>query len=230
MSSSSSSINMAAIAAQGGTAGAQCYTRIWIGGLPRNSNVDEVRSELKRVFGEFGVVLDICVITTAKDVMAFVQYENEQDAMRARETMNGSTVLGSVVKVNYAVIRGADVQPKHRATSRSRSRERHKYRLSKLNFTCIILENIPSDTTSEELADFATQAINSKHSTNYGGVSFVNLFKDNRKTFGIVTYETPDLARKGKEYLEGCKIDGRRVHAMTIAEFNDIKLQQDKNY
>ena len=209
---------MAAIAAQGGLPGGQCYTRIWIGGLPRNSNVDEVKSELKRVFGEYGYVLDVCVITTARDVMSFVQFENEQDAYRARETMNGSTILGSVVKVNYAVIRGQDLQNSaKRQTSRSRSRERQRKRLGHLNGSSVLLEGLPSDITTDELAEMGSQASE--------GVSFANLWKDGRRLIGLVSYDTRAQASKAKRFLDGCRCDrGRHLRAFTIAQYNESQL------
>ena len=216
--------NMAAIAAQGGVAGGQCYTRIWIGGLPRNSNVDVVKSELKRVFTEFGYVLDVCVITTAKDVMSFVQFENEQDAYRARETMNGSTILGSVVKVNYAVIRGQDLAPqKGGRSSRSRSRERHRKRLGQLNGAVVIIDGLPSDTTAEDLAEMGTQASE--------GLGFANLFKDGRRIMGLVSYDNKQQAGIAKRYFEGarCEARSRHLRAYTIAQYNDYSLARARS-
>ena len=212
--------NMAAIAAQGGMPGGQCYTRIWIGGLPRNSNVDEVKSELKRIFTEFGYVLDVCVITTARDVMSFVQFENEQDAFRARETMNGSSILGSVVKVNYAVIRGQEpVQKGGRQSSRSRSRDRHRQRLHHLNSNLVLLENLPQDITPDELAELGSQASE--------GVIFANVWREGRKTMGLVTFDDHRQAAKARRYLQGSKIENsksRGLVALSIAEYNDSRL------
>ena len=211
---------MAAIAAQGGMPGGQCYTRIWIGGLPRNSNVDEVKSELKRIFTEFGYVLDVCVITTARDVMSFVQFENEQDAFRARETMNGSSILGSVVKVNYAVIRGQDIAPKQgRQSSRSRSRDKHRHRLHKFNSTVVIVENLPSDISIDELAEIGNQASE--------GVVFANVWREGRKTMGLVSYEDYRQAVKARRYLGGAKVDkGRYLGSVSIAEYNEHRLSR----
>jgi hypothetical protein len=214
--------NMAAIAAQGGMPGGQCYTRIWIGGLPRNSNVDEVKSELKRVFTEFGYVLDVCVITTARDVMSFVQFENEQDAYKARETMNGSTILGSLVKVNYAVIRGQDEAKKPgRPTSRSRSRDRHRSRLHHLNGSIVLVENLSSDTTPESLAEIGAQAS--------PGFVFSNIWREGRKTMGLLNFEDYRQAAVARKYLDGFKISdpssrsgrGHTLTAMSIAEYNE---------
>ena len=216
--------NMAAIAAQGGLPGGQCYTRIWIGGLPRNSNVDEVKSELKRIFTEFGYVLDVCVITTARDVMSFVQFENEQDAFRARETMNGASILGSVVKVNYAVIRGQDppAGKQGRQSSRSRSRDKHRKRLHQFNSSVVIVGNIPSEITIDELAELGNQASE--------GVVFANVFRDGRKTMGLITYEDYKQAIKARRFLEGARLDGpkgRHLNALSVAEYNEHRLSRD---
>ena len=216
--------NLAAIAAQGGMPGGQCYTRIWIGGLPRNSNVDEVKSELKRIFTEFGYVLDVCVITTAKDVMSFVQFENEQDAFRARETMNGSSILGSVVKVNYAVIRGQDQAPKQgRQSSRSRSRDRHKQRTHRFNGSVVLVENLPTDITNDELAELGGQAAS--------GVVFANTWREGRRTMGLVTYESHNQASKARRFLAGAKIEGssksRSLNALSIAEYNQQQHREN---
>ena len=214
---------MAAIAAQGGVAGGQCFTRIWIGGLPRNSSVDECKNELKRVFGDFGVVLDVCVITNAKDVMAFIQYENEQDAFRARETMNMATILGAVVKVNYAVIRSDDVQPNRaaRQTSRSRSRERHRRRLNTLNGTVVLVEGFPSDVAPEEAAEAGAAAS--------PGVTFANVFRDGRRTFALIAYESREQVVHARRWLDGARIDGRKLRAFTVNEYNEWRLTRARS-
>jgi hypothetical protein len=79
----------------------QSSNRIWIGGLPRHFDTDEIKSELRKVYGEFGRVTDICIITNARDVMSFVQYTNSEDATAAVEATNGELVMGNKVSQSW---------------------------------------------------------------------------------------------------------------------------------
>ncbi len=194
-----------------GLPGGQKFNRLWIGGLPRNIAIDDVRAEVKRIFNDFGPVADLCVITTAKDVMSFVQYSDETVAQNARETMNGKTLLGSVIKVNYAVIRGPE--PPKGTQYQHKEEEKPKKDPNRLSF---ILTNLPSDMNNDELFDLGETA-----SPN---VAFANIWKDGDRVYGLLSYDTGRDAREARAKLNGASVEGsyrgRRLITSSLSEFN----------
>ncbi|KAF4695304.1 hypothetical protein FOZ60_005170 [Perkinsus olseni] len=135
------------------------YTRVWVGGLPRNTSVENVKDELQRIFSQYGQVSDICVITTARDVMAFIQYGVESDASRAQDEINGTYILGSRVKVNYAVIRGSAGAPQGPgAIQQEKDAKRKRRRIPREGSVFeVIVVGFPQDITEGELTKIGEQ-------------------------------------------------------------------------
>ena len=207
-----------------GIPGSQRLNRLWIGGLPRNVSIDDVRNEVTRIYSAYGHVADVCVITTARDVMCFVQYEEDDVAYRAREETNGKMILGSVIKVNYAVVRGPDAprQAAFRpggATVRSPTPERVKDPNRKL----FIVANIPSDMDIDELREIANIAGED--------VSFVNSWVDGDSTFGLLSYDSTSEAKKAKQRLHGAVIEGskRKLETFTLEDYNQMIKQRRRS-
>ena len=206
-----------------GIPGAQRFNRLWIGGLPRNVAIDDVRSEVNRVFSNYGPVADVCVITTARDVMCFVQYEEDQVAFNAREDMNGKMLLGSVIKVNYAVIRGPDApKPANRMpTAVSPAREKRKDPNRKM----VILGNLPSDVTSKELLKFGN-AMSSE-------VSFAKVWRDGSNTYGLLTFDRARDARTALKLFDGAIIErdakARKLRSFAFDDFNRMVKRSRSN-
>lgn len=195
-----------------GIPGSQKFNRLWIGGLPRNVAIDDVKAEVNRVYSSFGPVADVCVITTARDVMCFVQYEDESVAFRAREDTNGKTILGSLIKVNYAVVRGPDAprgQPMGISTSPGRSGEKDP------NRKLVIVGNLPSDMSAEVF--YESCKIVSDH------IDFCNVWKDGRQTFGLLSFDSTKDAMRAKKTMDGSYFEGRDnrlLDTYTFDEFN----------
>lgn len=201
-----------------GIPGSQRFNRLWIGGLPRNVAIDDVKAEVNRVYGSFGPVADVCVITTARDVMCFVQYEDEKIAFRAREDTNGKTILGSLIKVNYAVVRGPDVpRGQHGQGSQSPSRREKKDPNRKL----VIVGNLPSAITSDELYE-SVRLVTPK-------VDFCNVWTDDRRTFGLMTFDTSREAAKAKKLLHGSHFEGRHDRALVTYSFTEFNESRRKS-
>jgi RNA recognition motif-containing protein len=185
--------------------------------------IDDVRTEVNRVFSNYGPVADVCVITTARDVMCFVQYEEDQVAFNAREDMNGKMLLGSVIKVNYAVIRGPDApKPANRmptATSPARATKKDP------NRKIVVLGNLPSDVTSRELAKFGNSVS--------AELSFSKVWKDGSNTYGLLTYDRARDARKALKMFDGATIDrdpkARKLRAFAFDEFNRVSQRSRSN-
>ena len=179
--------------------------------------IDDVRAEVNRIYSAYGHVADVCVITTARDVMCFVQYEDDDVAYRAREGTNGKMILGSVIKVNYAVVRGPDAprQPgtfrPGATTTKSPSPERIKDPSRKM----FVVKNVPSDMSTGELADIAR----------LGGedLAFVNTWKDGDSTFAMIAYDSSREARRAKQRFDGAIVEGakRKLETLTLDEYNE---------
>jgi hypothetical protein len=195
-----------------GVPGAQRFNRLWIGGLPRNAPIDDIRAEVNRVFSSYGPVVDVCVITTARDVMCFVQYDEDQVAYNAREDMNGKMVLGSVIKVNYAVIRGPDAPRGQQKPTPSTSPTREK--VKDPNRKMVFVSNLPPDTTPQELCHFG-------HSVSYD-VSFANVWKEGASVYGLLTFDSARDAQKARRRLDGATVGDHKLSAYSFGEFNDM--------
>ena len=207
-----------------GVPGSQRLNRLWIGGLPRNVSIDDVRLEVNRVYSSFGPVADVCVITTARDVMCFVQYEDEQVACRAREDTNGKMILGSVIKVNYAVVRGPDAprQPPARpgeAVAEAGSGKAPRDPNSRM----VIVSNLPEDMSADELAEIVRPISED--------VSFVNVWLDGSKKLGVLTFDTSRGAKRLNRRLNGAIIEGARLKLQTFSfdEYNQSVKRSRSN-
>ncbi|HBD95751.1 MAG: RNA-binding protein [Spirochaetes bacterium GWF1_31_7] len=79
--------------------------KIYVGNM--NYGTDE--QELNEIFGEFGSVASAKIImdqfTGRSKGFAFVEMENEEDAMAAINALNGKEIGGRVLKVNEALDR-----------------------------------------------------------------------------------------------------------------------------
>lgn len=75
---------------------------IYIGNL--NYNIDE--DELRKIFGEYGEIVSVKIITDRETGrtkgFAFVEMQDEEDAKRAISELNGKEVMGRNIKVNFA--------------------------------------------------------------------------------------------------------------------------------
>jgi RNA recognition motif-containing protein len=155
--------------------------------------------------------------------MCFVQYEEDQVAFNAREDMNGKMLLGSVIKVNYAVIRGPDApKPANRmptATSPARVTKKDP------NRKIVVLGNLPSDVTSRELAKFGNVVSPE--------LSFSKVWKDGSNTFGLLTFDRARDARRALKLFDGATIDrdpkGRKLRAFAFDEFNRVAQRSRSN-
>ena len=76
--------------------------KLFIGGLSWNTTSDD----LTQAFGAIGAVTE-CKVVTDRDTgrsrgFGFVTYENQNDATRAIEQLDGSTLDGRAIRVNEA--------------------------------------------------------------------------------------------------------------------------------
>ncbi|EER18602.1 hypothetical protein Pmar_PMAR008932 [Perkinsus marinus ATCC 50983] len=207
------------------------YTRVWVGGLPRNTSVENVKEELQRIFSQYGQVSDICVITTARDVMAFIQYGVESDASRAQDEINGTYILGSRVKanndqVNYAVIRGSAGAPQGPgAIQQEKDAKRKRRRIPREGSVFeVIVVGFPQDITEDELTRIGEQY----QSRDIESLQLVSKWTDGDDKKYIVLSINSVLTLRCRRELDGAYFEGGdsnkkdryRLSAYTLRQYN----------
>jgi RNA recognition motif-containing protein len=158
--------------------------------------------------------------------MCFVQYEDDQVAYNAREDMNGKMILGSVIKVNYAVIRGPDApKTQPRPSGMTAPEELKKAPRKDPNRKLVIIGNLPNDVSSKELAKFGNIASHD--------VAFAKVWRDGNNTYGLLTFDHARDAKRAIKRLEGATIDrdtkGRKLRTFSFDEFNKISKRTRSN-
>jgi len=71
--------------------------KVWIGGLPKFIKDIDVLPIVQK----FGKVLDLVIRASRLDTFSFVEYEDEESAKTAIRELDGSTIKGAKVKVNW---------------------------------------------------------------------------------------------------------------------------------
>merc|ERR1719361_1847164 len=92
--------------------------RIWIGGLGERTKEDDLR----RVFHEFGEIIDVKVRSNARDIFGFVEFETTAEAQKALKKMDQNSVDGRRIKCAWAEYKGpgwkpGDPSPRRRSRS-----------------------------------------------------------------------------------------------------------------
>lgn len=84
------------------TQGTQPTKSLWVGNLPPTTDP----SDLEKLFSEFGPVESARILTHKS--CGFVNFERLEDAMKARQAMNGREIGGAVVRIGFAKVPNRD--------------------------------------------------------------------------------------------------------------------------
>mmetsp|Transcript_2828 Transcript_2828/g.6426 ORF Transcript_2828/g.6426 Transcript_2828/m.6426 type:complete len:235 (+) Transcript_2828:66-770(+) len=74
----------------------QC--KIWIGGLPSEAEAEDIEDICKR----YGRVMDVNIRNSPRDRFAFVEFDNDRDAMDAIKGLDQTKLKGRAIKVSTA--------------------------------------------------------------------------------------------------------------------------------
>jgi len=89
-----------------------------------NLSFDVTDQELEQAFSEYGEIVSATVVvdryTDRSKGFGFVEFAQEEDAQKARETMNGKTLNGREIKVDEAR------PPRNRDRDRDRDRDQDR--------------------------------------------------------------------------------------------------------
>ncbi|KAL7236561.1 hypothetical protein ACSBR1_019789 [Camellia fascicularis] len=154
-------------------------------------NLDKAidRQALHDTFSSFGNILS-CKVATYPSGQSkgygFVQYDSEEAAQKAIETLNGMLLDDKQVYVGPFL----------------RKQER-EMTLDKVKFTNVFVKNLSESTTEEDLK---------KIFGDFGAITSAVLMRDadgNSKCFGFVNFANADDAARSVESLNGQKIDNK---------------------
>ncbi|KAI5644848.1 RNA recognition motif domain-containing protein [Phthorimaea operculella] len=149
-------------------------SRVYVGGLPFG-----VRDrDLEKFFKGFGRIRDILI----KNGYGFVEFEDHRDADDAVYELNGKELLGERVVVEPArgIDRSADRYRRDRYYERDRGRSRYEYGPPTRTEYRLIVENLSSRISWQDLKDYMRQA---------GEVTYADAHKQHRNE-GVVEFAT----------------------------------------
>ncbi|XP_072933505.1 uncharacterized protein B52 isoform X2 [Epargyreus clarus] len=170
-------------------------SRVYVGGLPFG-----VRDrDLEKFFKGFGRIRDILI----KNGYGFVEFEDYRDADDAVYELNGKELLGERVVVEPArgIDRSADRYRRDRYYERDRGRSRYEYGPPTRTEYRLIVENLSSRISWQDLKDYMRQA---------GEVTYADAHKQHRNE-GVVEFATHADMRAAIEKLDGTELNGRRI-------------------
>ncbi|GAA5809457.1 hypothetical protein MFLAVUS_002865 [Mucor flavus] len=149
--------------------------RVYIGRLASDAN----KRDLEDLFKNYGRILDV----TVKTGFGFVEFENKIDAEDAVHDIHDTKFLGQRLIVELAMSRRRPDRVENKDTNR------------------IIVKNIPSKTTWQDLKDFMRKA---------GRVTFADILKD-RDGEGVVEFARREDMKYALKDLDNEKLNGSRV-------------------
>ncbi|XP_050354798.1 serine-arginine protein 55 isoform X4 [Nymphalis io] len=170
-------------------------SRVYVGGLPFGVR----ERDLEKFFKGFGRIKDILI----KNGYGFVEFEDYRDADDAVYELNGKELLGERVVVEPArgIDRSADRYRRDRYYERDRGRSRYEYGPPTRTEYRLIVENLSSRISWQDLKDYMRQA---------GEVTYADAHKQHRNE-GVVEFATHSDMRAAMEKLDGTELNGRRV-------------------
>ncbi|XP_055811583.1 polyadenylate-binding protein 7-like [Solanum dulcamara] len=189
------------------------YTNLFI----KNLGLDITEEHLREKFSEFGKIISL-VITKDENGgskgFGYVNFENPDDARRAREAMNG-TKLGC--KILY--VARAQKKTEREQILRRLFEERRKAQLIKFQGSNVYVKNIDGDVKDHELRELFSQC---------GKITSAKLMLDEKgvsRGFGFVCFSTPEEANKAVNTFHGFMF-GQKPLYVAIAQRKEERQAQ----
>ncbi|XP_004246907.1 polyadenylate-binding protein 7 [Solanum lycopersicum] len=189
------------------------YTNLFI----KNLGLDISEEHLREKFSEFGKIISLII---AKDEngcskgFGYVNFENPDDARRAREAMNGSK-LGC--KILY--VARAQKKTEREQILRRLFEERRKARLIKYQGSNVYVKNIDGDVKDHELRELFSRC---------GKITSAKLMLDEKgvsRGFGFVCFSRPEEANKAVNTFHGYML-GQKTLYVAIAQRKEERQTQ----
>jgi len=162
--------------------------RLYLGKLPPNTRSEDV----KGMFEKYGTITDVRVMTDKG--FGFVEYESSRDAEDAVAELNGKSMDGSPMVVEFAK-ESKSRRTDYDAPDRSYAPRRRPAGIR------VTVEGLTRDTSWQDLKDFGREA---------GNVSFADIDRE-AEGRGVLEYLTREDAEHAVKYLNNREIRGRAV-------------------
>ncbi|KAL3327686.1 hypothetical protein AABB24_035385 [Solanum stoloniferum] len=189
------------------------YTNLFI----KNLGLDISEEHLRGKFSEFGKIISL-VITKDENGCSkgfgYVNFENPDDARRAREAMNGSKLGCKILYVARAQKKTEGEQILRRLFE-----ERRKARLIKYQGSNVYVKNINGDVKDHELRELFSQC---------GKITSAKLMLDEKgvsRGFGFVCFSRPEEANKAVNTFHGFMF-GQKPLYVAIAQRKEERQTQ----
>jgi len=168
--------------------------RVYIGNL----GLDCREHDVEKLFRDYGRITDIHL----KGVYGFLNFDDKRDASDAIKEVNGRSFNGGRIRVDYAKEpRGAGGRDRFDRGGPRRSFDRPRARPGKWTNYRLLVENLSSKTSWQDLKDYMREA---------GDITYTKAHSP-RTGDGVVEFAD----RKGMEYalrkLDDTELDGRRI-------------------
>uniref|UniRef100_A0A452VHJ9 Polyadenylate-binding protein n=1 Tax=Ursus maritimus TaxID=29073 RepID=A0A452VHJ9_URSMA len=196
---------------------ANIFTNVYI----KNFGDDVDNECLKEVFGEFGSVLSVRVMTDESGKskgFGFVNFENFEDAKKAIEGMNGKVLNGNQVYVGRA-----------QKKLERQSELKHKFeqikqcKLTKCKGANLYVKNLEDDIDDKRLR---------REFSLFGTISSARVIMEagHSKGFGFVCYTTPEEANKAVMAMNGKIVITKPLYVAIAQSKDERQAFLTKNY
>jgi len=194
--------------------------RLFIGRLDKGTTEET----LQTIFSRLGPIKKIEVREGSTSGIAFVYYQDDEDAKKAIEQLNGSEVDGAMITVEEARQKPAPAAPpardmRYERDYRDRDRDPYGYNNQRYNDgppapqrstkEVIVrhelrfrVHGVPQGATWRDLKDWSRVA---------GEVTFANVSNSVEGPIGVIEFVSADDYAKAKEVLEEAPLQGARV-------------------
>lgn len=183
-------------------------SRVYVGGLPHGTS----ERDLERFFRGFGRMRDVLI----KNGYGFVEFDDHRDADDAVYELNGKKLLGERVTVERArgTPRGRD---QWSSGSRNSSRSYERYGPPTRTNYRVIVENLSSRVSWQDLKDFMREA---------GEVTYADAHKQHRNE-GVVEFASYSDMKNAIQKLDDSQLHGRRIR---LVEDRNTKRRRSTSY
>ncbi|XP_019880352.1 serine-arginine protein 55 [Aethina tumida] len=176
-------------------------TRVFVGGLTYRVR----ERDIEKFFRKYGRIKEVAM----KNGFAFVEFDDYRDADDAVYELNGKELLGERVSVERArgTPRGSDQWRGNgggggRSYGPPRGRSRDKYGPPTRTEYRLIVENLSSRVSWQDLKDYMRQA---------GEVTYADAHKQ-RRNEGVVEFASYSDMKNAIEKLDDTDLNGRHIH------------------
>lgn len=212
---------------------------MWIGGLPRETVEDDIECFLQR----YGKIEDVQLRSSARDVFAFVTFEEKEEAQRAIRELDGEKFLDGSYRVKLALSnktaerrrqqsgssRQRSPSPRRRTRSRSQRRSRDDSRERRERSPSsesdddksltAWLGGLPKGVKESEIDEFCK---------GFGKIEAIRIRSSGRDVFAFVTFEDGDLGKEAVDKLDQMQWRPNHENIIQVRVSNTKRPRRDK--